>query len=84
MKDGATVALNTAVMAMEEREIEGMATDAVLAFAFMDEDGEPKLAMYATELLAATLGLATWMQGNMLDKLVNAADDDVEGYEDDE
>ena len=84
MKDGVTVALDAAVLAMKEREIEGMATDAVLAFAFVDKDGEPKLAMYATETLAATLGLATWMQGDMLDKLVNAADLDVEEYEDDE
>ena len=73
MKDGTTVAFEAAIKAMEERGIKGLPTDAVVAFAYLDGDGAPQLAMYVTELIHATLGLATWLRSEMLEQFFKSS-----------
>ncbi len=74
MGDSATIAYNAAAAVLANvDDIDGMLTDAVIAFAFLDSDGSPKLAMYSTDLIHATIGLATWLQAELVDRLIEAS-----------
>ena len=75
--DSATIAYNAAAAVLADVDsIDGMVTDAVIAFAFLSNDGSSKLAWYSTDLIHSTLGLATWLQAEMVDCLVQDPGDE--------
>ena len=69
---GPQVAQIAAAGALEARGIDGLPTDALLVFAFIDADGGPQLALYFTEIAHGPLGLAKWAETQITTMLINA------------
>ena len=69
--DGPQVAYNAAASALAARGIDGLPTDVLLTFAYLDSDGAPKLALYYTEIVHGPLGLAQWAKAEFEALLVN-------------